>query len=118
MDYLGISEKIVNKLNDLGARKIEVLDVSKKTSLSKVLIFASVSGKENSKEIALKLEEFLKTEEIELEHIDGHIKGDWIVLDFKEIIVHLFQNEIRVKYDMEKLWKDNKNSIKINIETK
>jgi ribosome-associated protein len=120
LDYLVVSEKIANKLKDLGAKQIEVLDVFNKTSLSKFLVVASVSGNENSKNMAFQLIEFLKAEKIELEHIDGHIKGDWIVLDFKDVIVHLFQNELRVKYNLEKLWKVNKNSIKkfLNTETK
>lgn len=115
MDYINLSEKILIKLNEFGAKKIEILDVSQKTNLSKVFIFASVTGAENAKNIATQLQEFLSQENVELEHIDGHLKGEWIILDFKDIIVHIFQNEIRVKYNLEKLWKDTKNSIKFNI---
>ncbi|MDD3397119.1 MAG: ribosome silencing factor [Clostridia bacterium] len=117
MDYIKLSEKIAIKLNELGAKKIEIYDVSKKTNLGKVFIFSSVVGTEIAKNITLELEDFLRQENVELEHIDGQIKGEWIILDFKDIIVHIFQNEIRVKYNLEKLWKDNKNLIKVDFKS-
>lgn len=117
MDYITLSEKIAIKLNELGAKKIEILDVSKKTNLSKIFILASAPGTENSRNIATLLEEFVNHENVELEHIDGHLKGEWIILDFKDIIVHIFQNEIRAKYNLEKLWKDTRNLIKIDLKS-
>lgn len=115
MDYKFLSEKIAIKLNELGAKKIEIYDVSKKTNLCKALIFSSAVGTDNAKQIATLLDEFLSKENIELEHLDGQIKGDWIILDYKEVIVHIFQNEVRLKYNLEKLWKDGKNSIKFEV---
>lgn len=111
-DYINLSKKIAVKLNELGAKKIEILDVSKKTNLGKIFIFSSVTGTDNAKIIATKLQEFLALENFELEHIDGQFKGEWIILDFKDIIIHIFQNEVRNKFNIEKLWKDAKNSIK------
>lgn len=111
-DYINLSKKIAVKLNELGAKKIEILDVSKKTNLGKIFIFSSVTGTDNAKIIATKLQEFLALKNFELEHIDGQFKGEWIILDFKDIIIHIFQNEVRNKFNIEKLWKDAKNSIK------
>jgi ribosome-associated protein len=39
-------------------------------------------------------------------HIEGLANGDWVVLDFADIIVHLFQPGLREKYSLEKLWKE------------
>ncbi|MDD2227181.1 MAG: ribosome silencing factor [Clostridia bacterium] len=111
MDYIKISEKIINKLKESDAKKIEALDVSTKTDLFKVLILASVSGTDTAKFIAQDLGNLLKNENVMMEHIDGQFNGKWIVLDFKDIIVHLFQDTIRNKYNIENLWKNRNNSI-------
>ena len=46
-------------------------------------------------------------------HTDGIFKGVWIVLDFKDVVIHIFTRDTRAKYNIEKLWKDNKNFIEI-----
>jgi len=111
LDYIKVGEKIISRLKESGAKKIEALDVSTKTDLCKVLILASVSGTDTAKAISQDLENLLNNENIMLEHIDGQFNGKWIVLDFKEIIVHLFQDLIRNKYNIESLWKSRNNSI-------
>jgi len=39
-------------------------------------------------------------------HVEGMSNGDWVVLDFSDVIVHLFQPGMREKYSLEKLWKE------------
>ena len=39
-------------------------------------------------------------------HVEGLSNGDWVVLDFFDVIVHLFQPGLREKYSLEKLWKE------------
>ena len=41
-------------------------------------------------------------------HIEGQQEGDWIVIDFGDIIIHLFTPDLREKYSLESLWKDGK----------
>ena len=39
-------------------------------------------------------------------HIEGHRGGTWILMDFSSVVVHLFMDEARQFYDLERLWKD------------
>lgn len=112
MDFLEISKQIALELENLGAKKIEILDVSKKTNQAKFFIFSSVADEVISKTTAFQIQDFIKNLGLELVHIDGHIKGEWIVQDFADIIVHIFTENSRNKYNLEKLWKDSKNSVK------
>ena len=48
-------------------------------------------------------------------HMEGLANGDWVVLDFSDIIVHLFQPGLREKYSLEKLWQEGQ-IVDLNIE--
>lgn len=49
-------------------------------------------------------------------HVEGLANGDWVVIDFGDIIVHLFQPGLREKYSLEKLWKSGQ-IVDLHIET-
>jgi len=112
MDFLEIGKQIANELENLGAKKIELLDVSKKTNQAKFLIFCNMADEALTKTTALQIQEFVKNSGLELLHTDGFIKGEWIIQDFNEIIIHIFTETSRTKYNLEKLWKDSKNALK------
>ena len=118
MDFLEISKQIAIELEKLGAKRIEILDVSKKTNQAKFFIFSSMADETISKATAIQIQEYIKNLGLELIHIDGHIKGEWIVEDFAEIILHIFTENSRNKYNLEKLWKDSKNSVKYKEQKK
>jgi len=115
MDFLENAKKISIELENLGAKKIEVLDVSKKTNQAKFFIFCSVADETLTKTNALQIQEYAKSLGLELFHTDGLIKGEWIVSDFADIIVHIFTESSRNKYNLEKLWKDSKNAVKYKV---
>ncbi|MDD4815847.1 MAG: ribosome silencing factor [Clostridia bacterium] len=112
MDFLEIGKQIANELEKMGAKKIELLDVSKKTNQTKFLIFCNMADETLNKATSLQIQEFVKNLGLELLRVDGFIKGEWIIHDFAEVIVHIFTENSRTKYNLEKLWKDSKNSVK------
>lgn len=113
-NYIDIAKQVGSFLQNKNAKKIEIYDVSKKTNLMKIMIFATVSNKENCKDLAMELISFMHDKNYPLLHVDGLLKGEWIVLDFNIIVVHFFNNAQRIKYNLEKLWKDSNNSISFN----
>ncbi len=110
-NYIDVAKEVGYFLKEKNAKKIEIYDVSKKTNLMKIMIFATVSNKENCKDLAMELISFMHDKNYPLLHVDGLLKGEWIVLDFNIIVVHFFNNAQRIKYNLEKLWKDAKNLI-------
>lgn len=113
-NYIDIAKEVGYFLKEKNAKKIEIYDVSKKTNLMKIMIFATISNKETYKDTAMELISLMEKNNYPLFHIDGLLKGEWIVLDFNIIVVHFFNNAQRIKYNLEKLWKDSNNSISFN----
>ena len=111
LSYIDKAKSFAKFLEDNGAKKIEILDVSKKSKLIKALVIATVLNKDDCKEIAKKIQYISMKNKLDILHVDGLLKGEWIVIDLKDIVIHLFNNMQRQKYNLEKLWKDGKNAI-------
>lgn len=109
---LNNAKRIAIKLLELSTKKIEVLDISKKNKGISFLVLASAVSEEVAKVISLDMQTFLKELKIPLFNIDGAFRGEWIVMDCGRIVIHIFTEHSRNKYNLEKLWKDSKNVVK------
>ena len=54
----------------------------------------------------------------EMKQMEGYREGNWILLDFGDIIIHIFDKENRLFYDLERIWKRRKRSIDRRIKLK
>ena len=118
MNYNETALKFVEFLNSVGAKKTEALDVSKKTNQTKMLLICSFNNEEKIKETALNTIEFGKSLNLDLLHSDGVNKGQWVVLDFGDFLIEIFLENLREKYNLEKLWKDGKNRLELPTDKK
>ena len=64
-----------------------------------------VSGKVTSKEL---IDEALYKAGLHAKQIEGNSQSTWILMDYQDIIVHLFSKEDRLFYDLERIWRDGK----------
>ena len=97
-------------LSDRKASGIVYIDVENKTSLCDYFIIAGGRSKTQVKSLAENLEEKLKKEyEIIPRRVEGVQGGRWAVLDYADVIVHLFGDEERDFYRLERLWEDGEN---------
>ena len=107
------AQLICKILSDKKANNIVYLDVEKKTSLCDYFIIAGGRSKTQVKTLAENLEEKLKKEHDVLpQRVEGVQGGRWAVLDYADVIVHLFGDEERDFYRLERLWEDGANLIK------
>ena len=92
---------------------IRVLNVRGLTSIADDFILATTRNKKQAQAAADEVEE--KAGEIGLHTLrrEGYQEGDWILLDFGDVIVHIFYHESRGFYDLEGLWHD---APKINVD--
>lgn len=105
MDLLALSQKIVNVLSDKKAVDVELLPVADKTALADYFIIASGTSVTHIKALSDEVEFVLKNENgLFPDHIEGLSTGRWVLLDYKDIIVHIFHPEERAHYSLEKLW--------------
>lgn len=86
---------------------IVLLDVEKTFFLSDVFVIATGSSTTNVQALADHVEEKLKeTHNTKPLRVEGRTQGEWVLVDFGDIIVHIFQAEAREFYSLERLWGD------------
>ena len=99
-----MTENIVSILSDAKAEDIKVIDLSNKSSVADAFVIATCRSTRHSDAIADEMVKKLKKSGIKCPNPEGRPQCDWIIVDAGEIIVHLFRQEIRELYALEKLW--------------
>ncbi|KJS29476.1 MAG: hypothetical protein VR64_20080 [Desulfatitalea sp. BRH_c12] len=88
------------------AEGIVVLDVRSLTSIADTFIICSGRSNRQVSAIADSVERFLKKQAIKPLSVEGKADGHWVLLDYGEVIIHIFYETTRVFYDLEGLWSD------------
>ncbi len=99
---------VVLALDDKLAQNIEVIDVSEITDLGDYFVIATGNSSTQVRALADAAEEKAKEEGFALHHREGYNGESWILLDFGDVIVHIFDRETREFYGLEHLWEDGK----------
>ncbi len=97
---------IKKALEDKKATNIEILDVSKQTSLGDYFIIASCQSTVQVRACVDEVEEKMEEAGYVVKHKEGYRGGSWILMDYGDIIVHVMQQETREFYAIERLWDD------------
>ena len=113
MTSLELATKIAQCLDDKKARNINVLDVSKVTSLGDYFVIAAGNSSTQVHALADSVEAKLKEEGVEPVSVEGYRSEGWIILDYASVLVHVFTQQSRDFYDLDRLWSD---GIKVDIE--
>ncbi len=88
------------------AQDIIVLDISKLTFVTEYFVICTGINERQLHAIADEIEKKLKKLSMEKYGIEGYNKAKWILMDYGDVIVHLFSREMRSYYDLELLWGD------------
>jgi ribosome-associated protein len=98
------TKAIVAALEDVKALDITVIDTSKLSPLFECMIVASAQSTRQTKALADNVEKKLKElDEVPLSS-EGEHSGEWILVDFGEVLVHIMQPAVRAYYNLEELW--------------
>ena len=95
-------------LSDKKGEDIKILNISEVTVLADYFIIASGSNRNQVQAMADNVEETLGKLGHEPKQIEGYQSGNWILMDYNDIIVHIFSDESRTFYDLERIWRDGK----------
>ena len=90
------------------AEDIVVLDVRHVTSITDFFIICSGNSDTQIKAIADAILEGLEKEDVKVWHIEGYSSLRWVLLDYVDFVIHIFQKEARTFYGLERLWGDAK----------
>ncbi len=97
---------IVKAIDDKKGEDIKVLDISKISVLADYFVIATVDNKQQMKAIRDNVEEAMMKDKSYAKSIEGDNESGWVLIDFKDIVVHLFDRDSRSFFDLERIWKD------------
>ncbi|MBE5941367.1 MAG: ribosome silencing factor [Lachnospiraceae bacterium] len=98
----------IEALEDKKAEDIKVIDISEVSVMADYFIIASGMNRNQVQALADNVEEMLHNEKVHPRQIEGYQSANWILMDFNDIIVHVFNEEDRLFYNLEKIWMDGK----------
>ena len=108
MEISKIAEKAYGILEDKKARDIEIIDISEVSILADYFIICSGTSTTQIKTIADEMEFEMGEAGYNMIHKEGYESARWILLDFGELVIHIFHEEDRSFYNLERLWADGK----------
>ena len=88
---------------DKKATKVRILDIRRLTSIADYLVLADGRSDKQVQAIADSVRQGLKKYG-KVQDIEGLTEGKWAVIDYGDVIVHVFQEDIRRHYDLDELW--------------
>ena len=105
MDALKIALKAAD---DKKAYDILALDISRIASFASYFLFCTGDSSRQIQAVADEIEKQLKIAGIHPSHIEGYQNSEWILMDYFDMVIHIFSKEARAFYDLERLWRDGK----------
>ena len=99
-------QELRSELDKKFGQEIIVMDLGKVTTIADYFVIATGGSAPQLQALADTAEEIMKKHEIPLGHVEGIRAGEWVLLDFGSIIVHLFGKESREFYKLERVWGD------------
>ena len=97
---------LAKALDSKKGQDIKVLETGHLTILADYFVLCTAASTTQVKALADVCEETAKAEGEPPHHIEGHRGGVWTLLDFSSVVVHVFMEEARQFYDLERLWAD------------
>jgi len=95
-------------LADKKGEDIRVIDISGISVLADYFIIANGSSESQIRAMVDAVEEEFEKTGITVRQREGYGLGNWVLLDFQDVIVHVFDKENRLFYDLERIWSDGK----------
>ncbi len=103
-DSATLCDALVGALGDGKGQDITRLEVSQLTTMADFMIIASGTSSRHVKSLASNTVDAMRERGIRPRGVEGEEDGDWVLLDFGDVIVHVMQRAVREHYDLEGLW--------------
>lgn len=106
MNSQELARKVFLLLDEKKAIDIKAIDISKISVIADYFIIAGGSNERQVKALSDNVEEKLGKEGIVPRNIEGYHNAKWVLMDYGDVILHIFNQEDRLFYDLEKIWMD------------
>ena len=101
-----IARLVIDALEDKKAEDIKVIDISQLTVIADYFIIAGGSNRSQIQALSDNVAEKLGRVGHPLKQMEGYDTANWVLMDFGDVIVHVFDKENRLLYDLERIWRD------------
>ena len=108
MELKEIVKKIYNIIEEKKGEDIKVIDIAKVSDIADYFIIASANNINQVQAISDEIEFILGKDGIMPKAIEGNKNASWMLLDYNDIVVHIFLREDRAFYDLDRIWRDGK----------
>lgn len=99
-----LKQVVIDALEDIKAKDIVALDVTKLTSMTDCMVFASADSTRQTKALANNVQEKVKENGGHIVGVEGEQVGEWVLIDLGDIVVHIMNPAVRQYYNLEELW--------------
>lgn len=106
MNSYELAKQTAQLLDSKKAENISVIKIDAISSLADYFVIATGRGSTHVRSLSDELEEKLKELGVTPARIEGYRSDSWILLDYTEVVVHVFTQEARDFYDLDRLWTD------------
>lgn len=98
--------EIARLVKEKKAEEVVVIDVSSVSSIADYILICTVGSERQVQSVSRHIEEEMEKKGIHALNIEGFETGRWILMDYADVIAHVFLDEVRTFYDIEGLWID------------
>ncbi len=106
---MNIEERIktvIDALEDKKAENIKIINIGEVSSVADYFIITNGTNKSQVQALADNVEEKLGREGVHARQTEGYNSANWILMDYTDFVVHVFDKESRPFYDLERIWRD------------
>ena len=98
----------VAAMEEKKAQDVKIIDIEHISTLADYFVIASGTNRNQVHAMADNVEEMLGKAGFEPKQIEGYQNANWILMDYGDVVLHLFDEENRLFYDLERIWRDGK----------
>ena len=96
--------EIIKLIRDRNCEDIRMLDISETSPITDYFLIATGTSDRQLRSLSDEIERLGKKIGQKVYKVAGRDSGDWIVMDFVDVVVHLFNEQLRAYYDLELIW--------------
>ncbi|MBP5773330.1 MAG: ribosome silencing factor [Eubacterium sp.] len=106
MDSKQITKIAFDALEDKKGVNIKVIDISEISILADYFIIVGGTNENQVKALVDNVEEELAKVDVTPKQIEGYNNANWILMDYQDVIIHIFNEQDRLFFDLERIWSD------------
>jgi ribosome-associated protein len=106
LDTISMAKAAAEAADEKKARNIVTLEIAQLSTIADYFVICGAGSSVQAQAIADNIQEQMQKEGYRLRHIEGYRKANWILLDYGDVVAHVFQEEDRRFYNLEQLWSD------------